>query len=159
LTILVRRAQPADRAYIEALGADAAMSGVSTIRPVDGDVAARAFHRLLAFCEERPKTVMFIAESAAVPVGFLILVTDIPDDVTQMRQAFVAFMAVEPVARRSGTGRLLLEAAEREARQLGLPHLSLMVTADNAPARALYFSSGFVEERVILTKSLEASAR
>lgn len=100
---------------------------------------------------------MLIAESESVPVGFLILVVDIPDDVTQMPQAFVAYMAVEPVARRRGAGRLLLEEAEREARKLGLPHLSLMVTAGNEEARALYAAVGFVEERAIMTKSLESS--
>jgi ribosomal-protein-alanine N-acetyltransferase len=74
-----------------------------------------------------------------------------------MPQAFVAYMAVEPVAQRQGAGRLLLAEAEREARNLGLPHLSLMVTADNAPARALYAAAGFLEERTIMTKPLEHS--
>jgi ribosomal protein S18 acetylase RimI-like enzyme len=157
LTIVVRRGLPGDHAYIEALGTDTAEAGVSAARPVSGDVAALAFRRLLAFCEQRPQTVVLIAESESVPVGFLILIVDIPDDVTQMPQAFVAYMAVEPIARRRGAGRLLLSEAEREARKLGLPHLSLMVTAGNAPARALYDAVGFVEERAILTKPLEAS--
>jgi ribosomal protein S18 acetylase RimI-like enzyme len=157
LTIVVRRGGPGDHAYIEALGAETAQSGVSSLRPVSADVAALAFRRLLLFCEQREKTVVLVAESESVPVGFLILIADIPDDVTQMPQAFVAYMAVEPVARRRGAGRLLLAAAEREARNLGLPHLSLMVTADNAPARALYAAAGFLEERTIMTKPLEHS--
>jgi GNAT superfamily N-acetyltransferase len=157
LTIVVRRGDPGDHAYIEALGTATAESGVSVIRAVSGDVAALAFRRLLAFCEQRRQTVVLIAESESVPVGFLILVVDIPDDVTQMPQAFVAYMAVEPIARRRGAGRLLLAEAEREARKLGLPHLSLMVTAGNEPARALYAAVGFVEERAIMTKSLESS--
>ena len=157
MTIVVRRGGPGDHAYIEALGAETALAGVSSIRPVSADVAALAFRRLLGFCEQRAKTVVLIAESESVPVGFLILITDIPDDVTQMPQAFVAYMAVEPIARRRGAGRLLLAEAEREARNLGLPHLSLMVTADNGPARALYAASGFLEERTIMTKQLEPS--
>lgn len=143
--------------YIEALGTETALSGVSSLRPVSAGVAALAFRRLLAFCEQRPQTVVLIAESESVPVGFLILIVDIPDDVTQMPQAFVAYMAVEPDARRRGVARLLLAQAEREARNLGLPHLSLMVTAGNAPARALYSAVGFSEERAIMTKALESS--
>ena len=112
MTIVVRRGQPGDHAYLEALGTDTAQSGVSSIRPVSGDVAALAFRRLLAFCEQRPKTVVLIAESESVPVGFLILIVDIPDDVTQMPQAFVAYMAVEPIARRRGAGRLLADTLE-----------------------------------------------
>lgn len=157
MTIAVRRGNPGDHAYIEALGTDTAQSGISDIRPVSADVAALAFRRLLAFCEQRAKTVVLIAESESVPVGFLILIVDIPDDVTQMPQAFVAYMAVEPVARRRGVARLLLAEAEREARKLGLPHLSLMVTAGNAPARALYGAAGFSEERAILTKSVDTT--
>jgi len=157
LTIAVRRGNPGDHLYIEALGTETALSGVSSLRPVSAGVAALAFRRLLAFCEQRPQTVVLIAESEAVPVGFLILIVDIPDDVTQMPQAFVAYMAVEPVARRQGAARLLLAEAEREARNLGLPHLSLMVTAGNAPARALYNAVGFAEERAIMTKALEPS--
>ena len=157
MTVTVRRGNPGDHAYIEALGTDTAQSGVSAIRPVSADVAALAFRRLLVFCEQRAKSVVLIAESESVPVGFLILIVDIPDDVTQMPQAFVAYMAVEPVARRRGVARLLLAEAEQEARKLGLPHLSLMVTAGNAPARALYRAAGFSEERAILTKALEPS--
>jgi ribosomal protein S18 acetylase RimI-like enzyme len=157
LTIVVRRGGPGDHAYIEALGTETALAGVSPLRRVSADVAALAFRRLLEFCVQRAKTVVFIAESESVPVGFLILIVDIPDDVTQMPQAFVAYMAVEPVARRHGAGRLLLAEAEREARNLGLPHLSLMVTADNGPARALYAATGFLEERTIMTKPLEPS--
>ena len=155
MTIAVRRGGPGDHAYIEALGTDTAQAGVSAIRPASADVAALAFRRLLAFCEQRAKTVVLIAESESVPVGFLILIVDIPDDVTQLPQAFVAYMAVEPIARRRGVARLLLAEAEREARTLGLPHLSLMVTADNASARALYRATGFSEERAIMTKALE----
>ena len=77
---------------------------------------------------------------------------------TQSDQAFVAFMAVSEPVRRTGVGRALLKAAEHEAGRLKLPHLSLMVSADNGGARSLYSHAGFTEERLLLTKAIEASA-
>lgn len=157
MTIGVRRARGDDRRFVEALGAETALSGVSAIRSTDANAAARAFHQLLAFCESRA-SITLIAESDGIPVGFLLLITDIPDEVTQLRQAFVAYMAVEPAARRRGAASKLLAVAEEEARSLGLPHLSLMVTSDNAPARAVYEQCGFAEERLVLTKRLDPAA-
>ena len=80
--------------------------------------------------------------------------TDIPDDVTQREQAFVAFMAVAEPLRGTGIGKALMRHAETEARRLGLPHLSLMVSADNVGARRLYAGEGLVEERMLMTKAL-----
>lgn len=106
------------------------------------------------FCRERPGTIDLVAEVDGERAGFLILLTDVPDDVTQSDQAFVAFMAVTEEARRAGVGRALIRAAEAEARGLGLTHLSLMVSADNTQAKALYEGEGFVEERMLMTKPI-----
>lgn len=154
----VRRAQPEDDDFIAALGSACAASSVSRVRPVSDSVAALSFQRLLDFCRERPGTIYLVAELAGERVGFLIMLTDIPDDVTQAEQAFVAYMAVAAPARRQGAGRALLRAGEREARRLALPHLSLMVTADNGVARALYRGEGLAEERILMTKAMRASA-
>jgi ribosomal protein S18 acetylase RimI-like enzyme len=63
-------------------------------------------------------------------------------------------MAVEPSHARRGIGRALLDAVEALARERGIPHLSLMVTDENAAARALYDRAGFATERRLLTKAL-----
>ena len=110
------------------------------------------------FCRERPGTIDLIAAVDGERAGFLILLTDVPDEVTHNDQAFVAFMAVAEPVRRTGVGRALLRAAEHEADRLKLPHLSLMVSADNAAARSLYAHTDFIEERLLLTKAIEASA-
>jgi GNAT superfamily N-acetyltransferase len=47
---------------------------------------------------------------------------------------------------RRGIGRLLLEAAESEARRLGCCKLTLEVLENNHPAAALYEKFGFVGE-------------
>ena len=110
------------------------------------------------FCRERPGTIDFIADADGERAGFLLLLTDVPDEVTQQQQAFVAFMAVAEAYRRMGVGSALLGAAQIEAERLGLHHVSLMVTADNAAARSLYAAHGFFEERLLLTKTVGASA-
>ena len=156
--IEVRRAQPEDDDFIAALGSSCAATSVSDVRPVTDDVAALSFQRLLTFCRERPRTVDLVAEYDRARAGFLILLTDIPDDVTQEEQGFVAYMAVEPALRCMGVGKALLRAADEETRRLGLPHLSLMVTATNVPARSFYQHEGFVEERVVMTKALGSAA-
>jgi len=158
VSIEVRRAAPDDDSFINALGSSCAASSVSRIRHVPAGTAALSFRRLLMFCRERPGTIDLIADADGERAGFLILLTDVPDEVTQADQAFVAFMAVAEPHRRTGVGHALLQAAEHEAGRLDLRHLSLMVSADNADARALYASAGLVEERLLLTKAVGAIA-
>ena len=97
---------------------------------------------------------LLIAADGAKQLGFLVLLHDLPDEVTNMEQGFVAYMAVEPGAWRRGIGAALVDAAEEIARARGLPYLSLMVTEDNSGARALYEQAGFVTERRMMTKPL-----
>jgi ribosomal protein S18 acetylase RimI-like enzyme len=158
VSIEVRRATPEDDRFINALGSTCAGSSISRIRQVSESVVALSFAHLMMFCRERPGTIDFIAEVDGERAGFLILLTDIPDDVTQEEQAFVAFMAVAEPVRREGVGRAMLRAAEAEARRLGLPHLSLMVSADNIAARALYATEGLVDERMLMTKAIGGQA-
>jgi ribosomal-protein-alanine N-acetyltransferase len=61
-------------------------------------------------------------------------------------------MAVEPDARGAGVGRALLDEAERRARAAGRTVVSLMVTEENAAARALYDGAGYATERRMLSK-------
>ena len=156
VAITVRRAQPGDFAFIESLGAATAGTSISRIREVPLNVVVGSFRHLLDHCRSRASLAL-IAERDRRPCGFLILLTDAVDEVTQLPQGFVAYMAVAPDVRRAGAARALLRVAEEEARRLGLPHLSLMVTVDNAAARRLYASSGFLEERAQLTKPVGAS--
>ena len=54
-------------------------------------------------------------------------------------------MAVDPKTRRAGIARLLLVSAEQHALAQGAGVLRLAVHMDNAPARHLYTSAGFIE--------------
>ena len=60
-------------------------------------------------------------------------------------EAVVWGVWVEPAARGSGTGRLLLEAVIAWAERRGLAQLTLWVTESSEPAIRLYRSLGFEE--------------
>lgn len=60
-------------------------------------------------------------------------------------EAELITIAVEPTARRQGTGRALLAAFEAEARALGAVTTFLEVAADNTAALALYRRAGWDE--------------
>jgi ribosomal protein S18 acetylase RimI-like enzyme len=151
----VRLARGDDVEFIDALGLKTALDTVSAVRNLSPQVAHEAYRRLVSFCRERSGTVTFVGERDSQRAGFLILVTDLPDDVSQEPQAFVAYVAVVPEHRREGVGRALLQAAVAEGLRRNLPHVSLMVSADNPSARALYESEGFVPERTLMTRALQ----
>ena len=153
----VRPARDDDRGFIDALGKQTALETVSPIRGMSRREAENAYDRLVAFCRERPGTVTFVAETDGRPSGFLIFVTDIPDDVTQLPQGFIAYVAVAQDQRKHGVGRTLVQAAVAEGLRRKLPHVSLMVSAENVIARSLYESELFAPERTLMTRRLEAN--
>ncbi len=155
-SLSLRRGGLADRAFAFDLGSRTAIDSVSALRdPAPSSaVLARSYERLLDFAFERSH-VFFIAEHALDgPLGFVLLLDDLPDEVTGSAQGFVAYMAVEPVARRAHVGTLLLRAAEEAARERGLPYMALMVTEENVAARELYAAAGYATERRLLCKRL-----
>lgn len=143
----------ADRAFVKALGRRCVMSSVGSLRPDDATKAREAFDRLCEIVASQSH-VTLIARRDDERVGFLLLLDELPDEVTLQPQAFVAYMAVEPRARRAGVGTALIAAAENEARRRGLPYIALMVTEENAAARDLYERGGYQTERRLLCKRL-----
>ncbi|GAC1573130.1 MAG: hypothetical protein NVS3B7_04220 [Candidatus Elarobacter sp.] len=152
-TVAVRRGNRDDRDFVRDLGRRSATSSVSAVRAARLDDVVVAFERLTEFVWGRVHELL-IAEEHGERTGFLLMLYDIPDEVTLTEQAFVAYTAVEAHARGRGVGRALLTAAEALAREAGHGYISLMVTEDNAPARALYDGAGFATERRMLTKPL-----
>jgi ribosomal protein S18 acetylase RimI-like enzyme len=151
--LTVRRAVAADRAYVEDLGARTLGSSVATFRRAPEPMVRVSYERLLDIVFGQSH-VGLVAERDGKAVGFLLMLDELPDEVTAMPQGFVAYMAVEPEARRSGAGRALLAAAEDEAKRRALPYMALMVTEENAAARALYEGAGYRTERRLLCKEL-----
>ncbi|MGA8473479.1 MAG: GNAT family N-acetyltransferase [Candidatus Cybelea sp.] len=143
----------ADRAFVKELGRRCAMSSVGSLRRGTEPAVRAAFDRLYEIVEDQPH-VTLIAQNAGKRIGFLLMLDDLPDEVTSLAQGFVAYMAVDPECRRSGVGTALLAAAEDEAKRRGLPYMALMVTEDNLAARRLYERGGYLTERRLLCKAL-----
>ena len=153
MAVAVRPGSRGDRAFVLDLGRRSAGSSISAIRTTGDAPVIEAFERLAAFVWTRDHELL-VAEEAGASLGFVITLYDVPDEVTMAEQAFVAYTAVEPAARGRGVGAVLLKEAERRARERGMHYVSLMVTEDNVPARALYERAGFATERRMLTKPL-----
>jgi ribosomal protein S18 acetylase RimI-like enzyme len=58
---------------------------------------------------------------------------------------YVDALATDPEFRRRGAARALLEEAERQARERGLPAVTLDTSMNNDGARALYAATGYDE--------------
>lgn len=58
---------------------------------------------------------------------------------------YIDALATDPAFRRRGAARALLDEAERQAREQGLPAVALDTTMNNEGARALYAAMGFDE--------------
>jgi ribosomal protein S18 acetylase RimI-like enzyme len=56
--------------------------------------------------------------------------------------------------RRKGYAKRTLEAAEREAKELGIDQMELHVFGHNAPARALYEKAGYAPTSIVMAKQL-----
>jgi ribosomal protein S18 acetylase RimI-like enzyme len=153
LNLLIRDAAAADWRFIEVLGKRTVMDSVSTLRRPDPAAVIENFDRLIEVVTSR-RHLALIAEADGHAAGFILMLDSLPDEVTGDDQAFVAYMAVEPSLRGTGIGAALLSRAEDEARRRGAPYMSLMVTEENAPARALYERAGYVVERRLLCKTL-----
>jgi ribosomal protein S18 acetylase RimI-like enzyme len=159
VTLEVRHAEEAgprgeaDAAFVQSLGRQCVMSSVASVRPTGEPNARAAFDRLYDVVEDQSH-VTLIAERGGERVGFLLLLDGLPDEVTLLPQAFVAYMAVAPEARELGAGAALLAAAEDEARSRLLPYIALMVTEENEAARRLYDRAGYRTERRLLCKPL-----
>ncbi len=153
VTVAVRPGGDGDRGFVADLARRTVMDSVAAFRKPSAADVFEALDRLLEIVEGQSH-VSLIAEVAGARAGFLLLLDELPDEVTSTPQGFVAYMAVEPALRKAGVGAALLAAAEDEARRRALPYMALMVTEDNAPARALYERSGFVTERRLMCKAL-----
>ncbi len=135
------------------MGRRTVADSVSQLRKPSPPLVVASYERLIDFALDQSHE-SFVATSGGEPVGFLLMLDSLPDEVTALPQAFVVYMAVEPQARRTGIAASLLAAAEAAARARGLGYVALMVTEENEAARELYAQAGYFTERRLLCKPL-----
>jgi ribosomal protein S18 acetylase RimI-like enzyme len=135
------------------LGGRTVMDSVSSLRDAMPAMARVSFERLVDFVYAQPHVIL-VAEEDGERRGFLLLLDAMPDEVTLAPQAFIAYMAVEPEARRRGIAAALMAEVERIARERKLPNIAMMVTEENEAARRVYERAGFVTERRLMCKPL-----
>jgi ribosomal protein S18 acetylase RimI-like enzyme len=91
-------------------------------------------------------TRLWIAEMAGRPVGFLTMVMDSPEPIAfEENGGEIARIYLLPAAQGCGLGRMLLEAAESEARKKHLRYVWLDVMASASTAIETYRRWGFVD--------------
>jgi ribosomal protein S18 acetylase RimI-like enzyme len=109
---------------------------------------AREF--ILTHIEKRPGTLK-IAEVERKPVGFIRFRIE--------KGSFgdyggIDIIFVEKSHRQQGTGRLLLETAEKWFMSKGIDRVEATITNTNAPSLSFFRSLGYAEKRTVLEKKL-----
>lgn len=88
--------------------------------------------------------------------GDLFLVATLSDKIVgsvmagyEGHRGWINYLAVDPVHRRRGIGRRLMEEAERLLLAAGCPKINLQVRSSNLQVVAFYKAIGFVQDEVI----------
>ncbi len=100
------------------------------------------------------ENVIFVAEGGAGEVLGYTIVGAATSMLSHVPFGFVYDMWVAPRWRRQSVASRLLERAAEWCRLRGYGRLKLEVAAMNGPARALYASNGFAEERIFMARDL-----
>ena len=148
--------EPVDNSGLSPLSTQDGAAAVRLLaRAYAGDPAARAFApngRLDEWAQYLGRIFATPIVGAWLPDASLIATTSSRDKLaglvmtTEVARgiAHIAQLAVDPTIRRQGLGRRLLLAAASRSASLGAERLTLIVDEENAAARALYASLGFI---------------
>lgn len=106
-----------------------------------GGLLEREWERLAAASQDQDQLVA-VAREGLRAVG-IVHARAQQDRYLALPIGVLAWIFVEPVSRGSGASDLLITTAHDWMRERGLPAVELFVTADNAPALALYRRHGY----------------
>lgn len=142
--------------------------------PADLPAVAALFDAYRQFYEQPadlPLATRFIAQRMQAQQSIILLAEDDerqPHGFVQIYPSFCSILAreiyilsdlfVAPTARRSGAGRLLLQAAEAHALQHGIARMDLTTARSNIPAQTLYESLGWQRDQVYFAYNRDVAA-
>ena len=152
MTVFTRRAQPRDIEHVAAL--------FDAYRQFYGMPAdfQRAFDYVGARVENSESVILVAEDGVGGIFGFCqIYPTFCSVFTSPLYTLYDLFVA--PEARGRGVGKALLAAAERCAVEAGAVRMELRTAKTNAPAQALYESSGWVRDEVFDLFSIEPRSR
>lgn len=109
-------------------------------------------------CEEE-QGALLVAERDGELIGYATIFARVEQtaEIDEIPYSFgeISHMAVKPVARGAGAGKLLMDECERRARRAGRRWLRINVLANNVAARRIYEHMGFRDHLVVMEKLLE----
>jgi ribosomal protein S18 acetylase RimI-like enzyme len=142
--------------------------------PADVSEVARLFDLYRQFYEQPPdlkRATAFIAERMACGDSVTLVAHMTSGELVGFCQLYPSFCSVEaapiyvlydlyavPESRGQGVGRLLLQAAERQARGDGKCRMDLTTARSNVSAQGLYEAMGWVLDEVFLSYSRRVTA-
>lgn len=97
---------------------------------------------LIPGLRNHPTTVIFLAQQAETPIGIAVCFRGFSTFAAKPL-LYISDFYVVPAMRGHGSGRLLLQSVEQEARETDCCKLMLEVQENNQRARSIYHSFGF----------------
>jgi ribosomal protein S18 acetylase RimI-like enzyme len=156
---LIRRATPSDLPAIGRLGAllvqvHYEFDALRFIQPTKGTPAGYA--SFLGSQLDDPDVVVLVAERGGAVIGYAYAAMEGRDYMSLRGSAGVLHdIIVDPAARRTGAGHLLLDAVLVFLKARGAPRVVLSTAARNEPAQRLFARTGFRETMIEMTRELE----
>ncbi|MES2581965.1 MAG: GNAT family N-acetyltransferase [Pseudomonadota bacterium] len=147
---------------------------LATTAPADLSAVAKLFDAYRQFYEQPPNAALaeqFITSRLQNAESVILVAEDASRTITGFCQLYPTFCSVDatpiyslydlfvaPQHRKTGTGRVLLLAAEEQARLNGKSRMDLTTAKTNLPAQALYAALGWKRDAVFYAYSKTVSA-
>lgn len=147
---------------------------LATATPRDISALAELFDAYRQFYEQAPNRALaerFITARLQNAESVILVAEDAQQTMTGFCQLYPTFCSVDATPiyslydlfvvsghRKTGTGRLLLQAAEEQARSSGKARMDLTTAKANLPAQALYASMGWKRDEVFYAYSKHIAA-